>query len=486
MAQAPQPLHSQPILPLISQQNEGSSQGGHCFCWGRLWTWIVDYICLPIYQLFLTIFCCPQISCHRVYFEHVPIPSNQSGTSFGLEESLKNLSDESVIIENVPIIWEEVKNQFLSSDDDLPEPSETIISRALPNLAATCYLNSVLQMISQLSCFDHMLTKDLCFKAAPIRPGEDEEKYQSRCAEERSNFEETLFHKIALQSHLRSIITMMRRSNQSEEPIDRCIMEILFKLLQVNGWHKTPKTEQDPHELITFLSNVLDSNISEIHTVDKLSYVKESVLHEQIGDVNSIPDLQIALPVDDQKKIKPEYDSMKALIRNHLHNRLEGENAWRPPGEERCYDTDKTTYIVEPPPDTLFIQQLRFDYKLDPSTNEITPFRINDLVPFDPIITIPVYKSNNLNEEPVEHTYTLKIVIGHNPGENGTSTSVNSGHYTTWIRQKYMDLDTWIYYSDSRRARYPADPPHPEDLQTAIRKNGYYLAYVLMAPSYYP
>jgi hypothetical protein len=46
--------------------------------------------------------------------------------------------------------------------------------------------------------------------------------------------------------------------------------------------------------------------------------------------------------------------------------------------------------------------------------------------------------------------------------------------------------DTWVYYSDSRRARYESQPSHPELLQMDIRKKGYYLAYVRVPSSDVP
>lgn len=410
------------------------------------------------------------------------------------------VEEEVLIASAIPVIWDEVRSQSLSTSIPLPPPLERIISRPLPNLAATCYLNSVLQMISQLTSFNDMLTHEITFKPSPRRPDDSDRSYQFRYGQELSEFEKTIQQRKALQSHLRAVITMMRQGNATNEPIDRNILETLFKLLQVNGWYKAPFTEQDPHELMSLLYTALGAKPSQIHTVDKLSCVKDGATLEATRNVTTIDDLQIPLPTDEHRNILPELDTMDALIQSYLHDRLVGENGWKPEGETEFYDADKTTYIVEPAPETLFIQQKRFGFEINPETFAGTPYRINDLVPFNPIITIPVYDPNDLNKVPVEHAYKLKVVIGHDPGEYGTSTSVNSGHYTTWVRQKYFITeseqdqnnpdqaigeykDTWVVYNDSERARYPSDPPHPESLQLAIRQKGYYLAYVRVPPS---
>lgn len=374
--------------------------------------------------------------------------------------------------------WEEIKKRVLVDEVALPAACELTISRPLTNLSATCYVNSVLQMMAKLSCFDELLTHEITFQPPVQQTGESQDHYQTRVRSLQEEFDKKVDKRKALQSHLRVIIRMMRFP-ETNEPIPYADLSTLFKLMQINGWTKPPSTEQDPHDLLTFLRDVLDSKVSEVHTVLKYSYTKEGRIIEEQGRADPIPDLQMALPIDSEGSLLPEFDSTKKLIDHHFFDELIGEEAWCPTNESVKYDTEKRSYVVHPSPNTLFVQLKRFGFKIDKKHPDGgSPFRISCSIPVDPVIRIPVYNPTNLDETPKEESYRLKAVIGHSGG-----VSVNTGHYTTWTLQKCRDeatgefKDTWVYYSDALIKEFPSEPECPKELMDDILLKGYYLAY---------
>jgi len=375
------------------------------------------------------------------------------GTSNDVESILSVVSGyltihEEIIWETiVPEIWSEVK-KFILTEKELPKASDHIISKTLANIGNTCYLNSLLQMIVRLSFFDEMLTKEI---------------------QANVNYD----YKVALQSHLRTIVGKMRTPPYTES-IENKELTTLFHLLQINGWHKRLGIQQDPHELLITLRTALEDNHAPIRSVNKYTYQKEGQNRSfTVAESSYEFTIDMSFNMDDQFSFA--FSSLEKLIEENSKSRISG---YKIEGEEGVYEVEKQSYIVSPAPTTLFIHQLRFSYNADGGT-----FKLNEKAPFNPVITIPVYNPHDLDEAPVNHTYELKVVISHE-GE-----SLNLGHYTTVALQKYPGItlepeDQWFCYDDTEIRTYsPEDNDagvHPAKLRKEIRKKGYYLAYVLV------
>lgn len=395
-----------------------------------------------------------------------------------------NVSKDTVWKTITPVLWNEIKDRTLNDPGELPAALDTTISRPLPNLGATCYLNSVLQTIASLSCFDEALTHELCMTPPVRQEGESLESFEARSQSAQERFLTALPYRIALQNHLRSLIRMMRL-RETNHPIPANILETLFHLLQVNGWYFSPGSQQDPQELLAWLREKLDSNVAPIHTITTHSYVQDGVTRSfQKHALDS--ELILDIPLSTGRRLDPAFNTVNKLIDYSFNRSGTDDEKVAPPGQTEQFATAKHTCIVGEPPQTLFIQQKRFGFTPDPlHPNGGTSFRIEGSTPFSPTITIPVYPEN-LQGEPVVHTYKLRVVIAH----HGAST--NSGHYTAWALQKYLDedqqwtdhKDSWFIYDDAHDVqRYPpSDPDHPQRMINEIRNKGYYLTYVLVPP----
>jgi ubiquitin C-terminal hydrolase len=384
---------------------------------------------------------------------HLVALSQLIGASNDVESILSSLSSylnihEEIIWKTiVPEIWNEAK-EFTLREKELPKASDDIISKTLTNIGNTCYLNSLLQMIARLSFFDEMLTKEI-----------------------QTNVNDD--YKVALQSHLRTIVGKMRTPPYTENIEDKDLTT-LFHLLQVNGWHKRLGAQQDPHELLITLRRALEVNQAPIHSVNKYTYQKDGKNYSFTNAETSFEfTIDMSFILNNQFRC-----SLEELIEKNSKSRISG---YKVEGEEGVYEVDKKSYIVSPAPTTLFIHQLRFSYNTDGST-----FKLNEKAPFSSSITRPIYNPNDLDEAPINHTYELKVVIGHE-GE-----SLNLGHYTTLALQKYPGTDRepedcWFCYDDTAINTYLAEDDkagvHTAKLQEEIEKKGYYLAYVLKSES---
>jgi len=383
---------------------------------------------------------------------------------FTLEQigKLLGLGEETLLKAKRAIKW--CKVEMYSPLDKavlLPKACDSTMSRPLTNLGSTCYLNALLQLIARFSCFDEMLTRPIEISDAGASPEQAVIKKQQQ----------------ALQHRLRKIIAFMRKP-ENLDPIPRGDLEILYQLLQINGWHHLPTSQQDPLELLTFLQDTLGAQPSKIDLIEKYTYQDKDGINQTFCKTATLADLQIPLPIDQNKQLVNEFDSMDKLLDNYTREAITGDNAWIPEGKTERHDLQKVSHIVGTPPNTLFIQEKRFGF----STENFTSFRICGSVPFSPTISLPVYDQDDLAAPPTYYPYQLKAVIGHHGG-----ASSNSGHYTTWALQQVADENNWIKYDDDKFELF-------ETWQTGIverdiSEKSYYLAYTLIqlqdSPVYY-
>jgi uncharacterized UBP type Zn finger protein len=360
------------------------------------------------------------------------------------------LTEEALLKAKQAIKWCKVE---MYSDLDkaisLPKACDSTLSRPLTNLGSTCYLNAVLQLIARFSCFDEMLTHPIDTSEAGVSPERTLVKKQQQ----------------ALQHRLRKIIAFMRQPDNLD-PVSHHDLNILYQLLQVNGWHHSPTSQQDPLELLTFLQDALGAQSSKIDVIEKYTYQDQDGTNQTFCKTATLSDLQIPLPIDQNNQLIKEFDSMDKLLVNYSQEMITGDNAWIPEGKTERYDLQKVSYMVGTPSNTIFIQEKRFGF----SKEDMTSFRICGDVPFSNDLFLPVHHPEDLNAPPKYCHYQLKAVIGHHGG-----ASSNSGHYTTWALQQVADEAAWIEYDDEKLEMF-------ESWQTGlvekdISEKSYYLGY---------
>jgi ubiquitin C-terminal hydrolase len=427
---------------------------GHAVCW------IKETILNPMYQFFVNFFLCGNDDGQEKNPPPLLLKSQLSTT----QERL-----------NGPPTSQKAKSRSPTfSMKILPPPlklsmaMDDVVSRPLVNLGATCYMNSVLQMIARLNAFNGMLTHPIQFVASRQFDGEEDEAYAVRIQKAENNFLETLEDREALQGHLCAIIEMMR-APALNVPIDYRELQTLFYLLQKCGWEYSPYQQLDPQELIAFLKEKLGSDMDSIDQLGRIRYVKdgEECISDSKGD--PLPEIAIALPVDKKGKLLPEFDTMDKLIANFL---CENIDDYCPVKGGPIYQAKKEVYFIGKPPETLFVQQKRFSYNRSTSAFN----RIDCETPFSETIKVPFFSDPSL--PPVEHTYQLKVVIGHGGGR-----TIDSGHYTAMALHQFQSNNgqmkgQWMLYNDRARPRpYSSNLQEKGSVVQDITRKAYYLAY---------
>lgn len=322
--------------------------------------------------------------------------------------------------------WEEVKKKVFVPLEVLPPASDHIISLSLTDHWHASYFNSVLQLIARLDCFDEMLTHKIAFIPPSRELHEDEMMFFNRCESIKQSFDQ----KIALQSHLRAVIGIMR---SGKDTITHHMLETLFQLVQINGWHFEPTEKQDPVAFFRFLRTALGRIESQ-----------------------AIKEFSIRSPLPGHQL--PKFDTMEKLIENSPH------------GLGHDDSIKQSLRLTDPAPQTIFIQQ----QLLPADTLEDHLPSISHPPPFSPAITLPVYDANNPDAPPIPCLYQLKVVIG----------TQSYGSYSTFALQKYQHpdwleaKDTWFCYGP-QITLYPfSETSLPDVLAIDFQERGYYLAYV--------
>lgn len=374
---------------------------------------------------------------------------------------------------------EDIKENVLSAPSELVPASDYVISRPLRNVGATCYMNSVLQLIARLNCFNEMLTHPICFSPPFQYPGESTDDYDLRCVSARREFDATLEVKNALQGHLCAIIQQLRAPN-TLDPIGARELSTLFKLLQLCGWRYTQNEQADPQELIAFIRMKLGDHMPFIQQKERFTYVMDGVSNTLWREGEELKEINLPLPLDTEGKLLPEYDTVDKLIECYSHENIaadpENLNGFRPSSESPFCDAVKDVFFVGDAPTTLFIQQKRFSF----DAASMAASRIGAATPFSPTIQVPFYDSRDLSAPPVLRQYRLKVAIAHAGNQS------NSGHYTTIAWQKYKAAadqnyeDTWVLYNDSQLNRYHPDLEKANSVVNHLTSRAYYLAYELI------
>lgn len=375
------------------------------------------------------------------------------------------------------IIWKSLEGKLLNTQELAPVDINHI-SLPLPNLAATCYLNSVLQMMAHLSIFDALLTQAITPPQRFKKDSETPENFETRNAIEKDKLNRELEYRKALQSHLRSIIHRMRtiqlvaQPNQNGRfiPLEKNDLVTLFKLLQINGWHVETNSQEDPHEFLMYLSRVFNISFGCIETTD---YVFSNHHSYRSPKTLTLQDISITLPVE-HDELLPQFDTMETLIN---HNFAAETIDYTPPGETAALEYTKQTFVTSDP-QTLFVHLKRFENMQE---------RICAKVPISPRIKLSVYDKADLSAPPRLVSYQLRVVICHHPlqykdpssNETVISRTLQGGHYTSQILQSYNHADAWIHYNDSCISAASIKNPgeYPPGVVNNLNANGYYIAY---------
>lgn len=394
-------------------------------------------------------------------------------TEDALLQSLGELfSVDSVCVkESIDVLkWIDIENNIL--EEELSPFCPGLITARLRNLGSTCYMNAVLQMVANTEIFDQFLGGEIHFQSPYRRTNEDELQYQLRVEQERAKFEDFFPKKIALQSHLRSIIAFMRINNGSE--VSRLDMKVLFKLLQLNGWEHSPLSQQDPQEFFIFLQQALSSVISTLQVIERYTYQKDEG-QTSFQTKAFLGSVALPLPMGNPREFDlKRFPTLEDLLYNFRHETITGDNAYIPPGESAKYDLEKVVYFVGKPPKNLFIQLNRFGYDKE-------PFRISGQVPISQSITVPFYEEGKL-DQPKEAVYEVKVIIQHHPLAGGEVFSPNSGHYTARIQQQdpISGEKNLIHYDDHHPIqKLPCQSIPLGELQD-LQEKAYFLAFELI------
>ncbi|OHT01434.1 hypothetical protein TRFO_31758 [Tritrichomonas foetus] len=293
-------------------------------------------------------------------------------------------------------------------------PNNPSVYRGLKNLGATCYMNSILQVLFHIPLFRKMIFN--------IKPGEKDED-----------------RNILL--HLQRVFALLQLSDYSVSTRN---------LARSFGWTNIETmAQQDIHEFDGEFLNKLDSEIRKIpenSNFDIISLFKGkyvSVFQCRNVDYtnqkfNEFLDLDLHV-----KGISSLEESF--LLFTSLEP-LEGNNQYSA-GSYGQQDADFYTKLVELPP-VLQLHLMRFD--CDPDTHENV--KIDTFFSFPKNIDLrDVLIDRNMN---AVSQYELFGVLVH-------AGNIISGHYTAYLRP--TPADSWFYFNDSE--------VHEVSESTAIENN---------------
>lgn len=401
------------MSPAQSERAFGSDSDSVCWL-GRCWRWIQEKIINPILNFFAS------------------------------------MCQTEKVLEMRPL-----QTDPLQEPEELKEASESMISKPLPNLGSTCYVNASLQLIARLNFFNAMLTTPIVDNDAYTDIERDLIKYREE-----------------LRSHLCAIIHKMR-GGDPDSSISREMMETLYTLLRKAGWNKNKYAQQDAHEFLNNLCDILSCPKKLIHSIAKMS----CELREKYNDtVQSDFELLLPIPVDAAGKLPANYASMNDLLPFYRESMIEG---YKPYKDAPGVKAHKTLFFVDTEtaqaPDTLFIELKRFDQNPDGTFK-----RIDARMPYTPYMEIPIYEKRDTQDQdrPYEmvvketRLYKFKAAILHH------STCCGGGHYTTLTQNQDAHNELLIQYND-RRTPNVAKAGSANGHKELIASCGYVFAYEL-------
>jgi len=384
----------------------------------------------------------------------------RSSSTPDLRKSSKQLrASQAKIVEYKPITTEDIQEKIEALSNGLAMALETeshrnffparvndeILSPGLPNLSATCYMNSTLQFIARLEELDHMLGTNptdyisaqlamICAQLGDPNPN------LPKINQELVHLQGCLTHSGECQQKTCEIINAMRAGHE----VGKQDLMQLFDLLSKCGWRASSATHEDPHELLQFMRKIFGANGSDfcpIHLETALSFEgrQQSTRASQLFELNLVPQ---------------EGKTMSDLVRQGLVSPISGYK--HPQSQKEVTAIATTVYTTLPT--TLLVQLKRFDRVNNAIVKNTAGVELLDE------LKIPV---NNQ----VRH-YRLKACITHH------GSGVGSGHYTTVAKQEIKGVERWVKYNDNA---LPCVAKKDDAIDNENKHSGYYLAYELVS-----
>lgn len=381
----------------------------------------------------------------------------------------------------VHLVWRNLnKGSSTSSSGALVLSGRKNVGCGLINQGATCYMNSLLQVLRHLPQFWNIVM------SIPSKPP---------AANERASVP------LALQRLFYALLPT------APEPLAPASTE---ELTDAFGWTKLQaRQQQDIQELMRVLLDHLDEKLKGGPRADELNRLQRLTIkmyvrckHVDYESSRKEPHLDLGLEVKGHKDLD---EALKAYIKPES---LDGENRYDAGPEHGLQDATKGVSILEMPP-VLHIHLKRFAY--DPMRD--VAFKVNDRFEFpfemdfsayvEPEVHAPSEKvarsaeeakiaKRDIMDEPEagpshraaeggkgvgervgNHIYLLQAVVVHSGGSN-------AGHYYAFVRPD-VTTDQWVVCNDSTVAEANQEEVKATYGQTSAlttSTNAYMLTYV--------